>query len=127
MEPSIQPRGSERLIIFVLLHGKYAVHNQLLVAVREQLGTELPVHLDEDRVYTARQLCGLPFWNLLTLQEKKLAGSCIAHLVSQGVLPLVRVNEFKKYPNRYRLATHTTFDVEGGDHRQAHEHQGIST
>lgn len=88
---------------YVLLHGRHAVLIELLDAVRFQTSYAMRLELEADTRYSAKQLCGHAFWNQLNRRERLLAGSCLAHLVSEGELPLERVNAFKKYPNVYRL------------------------
>lgn len=87
----------------VLVHGKYFVSALFLQVVSLQMSVDLSLWLDEERAYTARRMCGEPFWSLLTRGEQRLAGSCISHLVNQGDLPLLRISRAKVYPIRYRL------------------------
>ena len=59
--------------------------------------------LQRDRTYTAKKLAGRDYWGSLSSGEQRLAGRCIAHLVSHGELPLVFVRGKHEYPLRYRL------------------------
>jgi hypothetical protein len=93
---------SSHLLVYVFLHGRYAVLIELLNCVRHQLDG-VAQHLAGGETYKARQLCGDAFWGLLTRDEKRLVGSCISHLAGARELPLVKVNEFRSYPNKYQL------------------------
>jgi hypothetical protein len=88
---------------YVFLHRRYAVLVELVNAIRAQLDDDRLSRLDEGCAYTSRQLCGNAFWSLLALRERKLVGSCISHMANVGDLPLIRVNAFRKYPNRFCL------------------------
>ena len=102
--------ASKGALVYIALHGRYFVLVELIHAVVAQLGDHLHILLDDHRTYTARQLCGEEFWALLCRREKLLVGSCISHLANEGALPFVRINEFKKYPNRYQLKTQVSAD-----------------
>jgi len=89
---------------YVFLHDRYIVIREFLECITCQIGDPREFVV-EDHEYTARFLCGRPFWSLLTPYEKRLAGSCISHLARSGLLPLVQVNKPGHYPNRYVLTT----------------------
>jgi hypothetical protein len=59
--------------------------------------------LQQDRIYTAKKLAGRDFWDSMSSGEQRLAGRCIAHLVSHGELPLEFVRGKHEYPKHYRL------------------------
>lgn len=87
---------------YVVLHGKYFVHEQLVECVRFQLG-DVRCLFRKNEVCTARKMCGEPFWDLLTKDERRLIGSVISHLTKVGAVPLEKVSKDRSYPNRYEL------------------------
>ena len=87
---------------YVLLHSKYFVLQELIDCVRFQL-EGLYWRLDVGKTYTARRMCGEPFWALLCTRERQLIGSCISHLAQVGELPIVKVSEDRCYPNQYEV------------------------
>ncbi len=52
--------------------------------------------------YTAEELAGKEFWDLLSNAERQLAGKCIKRMVDNGLLPLVRVQGAHEYPYLYQ-------------------------
>lgn len=88
--------------VFIVLHGRYWIHSEIYDSVRHQLG-DVCDFLDPRKTYKASQLCGDGFWSQLSRTEGKVAGSCIAQMVKNRDLPLVKVNAPGKYPNRYEL------------------------
>jgi hypothetical protein len=77
------------LLNYVLLHGRYPVLDELIQFVRHQM-TDLADWLQIGKRYTAAQFMGAPSWRLLEVDEKRLCGSVISHLVGEGQLPLVK-------------------------------------
>jgi hypothetical protein len=88
--PQMLPNGSRaELLNYVLLHGRYPVLAELIQVVRHQIA-DLADWLQIGKRYTAAQLMGLPCWNLLTSDEKRLCGSVISHLTKEGQMPIVK-------------------------------------
>ena len=52
--------------------------------------------------YTARQICGFPFWGYFSWDERQLAGRCLAHLVASHDIRLAFAQAKPAYPMRYR-------------------------
>ena len=86
----------------VVLSDGYSISGDFLSAVQAQVCEALP-YLEPGYTYTADELCGAEFWNDLTPGEQRNAGRCLAYLVAQGTLPLVRVPGKHEYPLCYRL------------------------
>lgn len=84
-----------------LLHDGYPVAGDFLAAIRAQV-EDVPPELGPYGAYTAEQLCGSTFWHSLSRGERRIAGRCLASLVSQGTIPLVHVPGKHEYPRRYR-------------------------
>lgn len=57
----------------------------------------------QDRTYTAKKLAGRDYWDSMSSGEQRLAGRCIAYLVSHDKLPLLFVRGTHEYPLRHRL------------------------
>ena len=88
--PQVLPNGSPaELLDYILLHGRYPVLAELIQVVRHQMA-DLADWLQIGKRYTAAQLMGLPCWNLLTSDEKRLCGSVISHLAKEGQMPIVK-------------------------------------
>lgn len=79
-------------LTYVLLHGRYAVLQELVDAVRHQLDGA-PATWAEGYCYRAPDLTGYAFWNQLTTEERRLTGSVISHMVKLGELPLAKVEK----------------------------------
>lgn len=90
--------------IYVLLHGRYPVMRELFKATKYQLDDAL-TWLDQGKVYLAAEVLGSCFWTQVDPQDRRLAGSCLSHLVRYEGFPLDQVNKRGTYPNRYRLAS----------------------
>ena len=87
------PASAPPLVLtYVLLHGRYAVLQDLVNAVRIQLD-EIRWLLRPDRRYRAPALVGFAFWQLLDAKERRLVGSVISHLVKVGDLPLIKLEK----------------------------------
>ena len=67
-----------------------------LAASRSVMGMEC------NRLYVARELCGGDFWQTLTNSEKRRAGRCLAHMVSNKVFDWQFV-KYKKSPTKRYL------------------------
>ena len=88
----------------VVLSDGYSISGDFLSAVQAQVCEALP-YLEPGSTYTADELCGAEFWTDLSPGEQRNAGRCLAYLVAQGALPLVRVPGKHEYPLCYRLKT----------------------
>ena len=99
---SVPSESATQPVRYVLLHGRYFVHQEIFDCVRLQVGDPY-WRLDPHRRYRARGVCGEPFWALLSATERKVAGSCFAQLVKHKKLPLVKVSKAGCYPNQYEL------------------------
>lgn len=96
------PAGRPK-IVYVILHGRYPVPEDLLDCARAQLDRPW-WSLKAGQQYTARQLCGPRFWGDLAAEERRLIGSCISHLVKQRELPLFLCDKAAPgRPNTYSL------------------------
>ena len=90
----------------------------LLFGVRPVLTDLYNLLLDDLRIGCARlgedclvckawQICPEGLWDTLSLDERRLVGLCVSHMVDKGLLPLVKIKA-KGYPRRYRLIRHAT-------------------
>jgi hypothetical protein len=86
----------------ILLSDGFSVTREFLDEIKRQIECRLP-ELKRGRRYTAKQLAGNEFWNLLTPGEKPLTGRCIAYLVTRGLLLLAFVPGKHEYPKLYCL------------------------
>ena len=58
--------------------------------------------MDKGRLYTAKELCGEEFWLSMNNWERRTAGRCFAHMVSNKVFDLQFI-KYKKSPTKRYL------------------------
>jgi hypothetical protein len=85
----------------IVLRGGIRVERDLYAAIKHQVEFVLP-DLLPDTNYTARQICGFPFWGYFSWDERQLAGRCLAHLVASHDIRLAFAQAKPAYPLRYR-------------------------
>ncbi len=86
----------------ILLHDGYTVLEIYYDFVRQQVDARLP-DLERDASYTAKRLCGKEFWRHLNNGERRMAGRCIAYMVTRNLLPLTFAETRHEYPKKYQL------------------------
>lgn len=86
----------------IQLSDNFSVAPEFYDAIRFHIQERLQ-HLRLHHYYEAKQLAGAEFWDLMDRGDQRLAGRCIANMVSRGLLPLARVKGKHEYPLRYEL------------------------
>jgi hypothetical protein len=93
--------GSDGVILYRILTNGNTASEAFYESIRKQIEARIPVLSKDDEPYTARDLCGEKFW--IALGDPILAGSCVADMADNKVLPLVRVPGKHEYPFLYRI------------------------
>lgn len=86
--------------------------------IRSAVQDVLPA-LKPDEIYTAEDLIDPTLWDSYTTGIRRAAGTCLAHLVEQGALPLAFAKGRTDYPLRYCLPKCA------GDVGTTHAHQPL--
>jgi hypothetical protein len=87
----------------VILYCGRTVPQAFFDSVQQQVEEVLPA-MDPEACYTSKMLCGMEFWELLLNNgQRRTAGRCLAHMVSQELLPLVFAESKSKHPKWYQL------------------------
>jgi len=86
----------------IQLHEGYSVSPEFFHEIRLHVGGRLP-GLQPGCPYKAEELAGKEFWALLCPGDQRLAGRCIAHMVTHQMLPLTFFKGKHEYPKLYRL------------------------
>ena len=102
MTRDVSKKAPAAVLEQVPLRDGYSVTGDLFFGVLRRVEDILPALLPEV-AYTTEQLCGPDFWAQLQPGDPSRAGRCLAHLVDQGLMPLVEVPTRHEYPKRYRL------------------------
>ena len=87
---------------FVVMYDGYPIPKAFFDQIQQQLEKTLPT-LKRSGRYKARPVLGEAFWESLTNGERRMAGKCLAHLVSLKRVPLHFVKSNHEYPKFYRL------------------------
>lgn len=85
---------------YILLGDGYCVSSDFYTALIRQVEAIVPA-LDAFESYTLKALCGDAFWRQLSNGERRMAGRCMAHMVSHKILPLTFAKTKHEYPKRY--------------------------
>ncbi|MDI1308614.1 MAG: hypothetical protein PSV17_04165 [Methylotenera sp.] len=87
------------------LFGGYKAPVALYDAVEKQVGDSI-THLQHEKLYRLRLICGDEFWALLdNAFTRRIAGRCFAHMIYHGQFPFEFV-QYKRSPTkRYQLLT----------------------
>ncbi len=93
---------SHQIDRYILLHDGYTILEIFYEVVRQQVDEGLP-DLERDASYTAKRLCGKEFWRHLNNGERRMAGRCIAYMVTRNLLPLTFAETRHEYPKKYQL------------------------
>lgn len=84
------------------LHNGHVVAKNFYDSVRLQMEDVIPAMEPETR-YTTKILCNPEFWARLSNRERRMAGRCVAYMVTQKTLPLIFAGPIRQYPKRYML------------------------
>ena len=87
--------------VLVLSDG-FATSKSFFDRIAKQVKATLPT-LKRGRRHKSNDLYGKALWKKLDDGDKRLAGRCIARMVTTGDLPLVFVEGKHEYPKRYLL------------------------
>lgn len=87
---------------YVFLHDGYAVPLAFLDSVQQQVEEILPTLKPKAR-YTAKMLCGTKFWDQLGSGNKKIAGRCLASMVTRNLVPLSSAGRNPQNAKQYQL------------------------
>ncbi len=88
---------------YILLHGRHWVSKALYESVQQQVQAAIP-HLERDRHYTLRQICGQEYWALLSKGEPIAVGIAVSYMVACGTLPLIRAGTNQENARLYVLS-----------------------
>jgi hypothetical protein len=91
-----------RVIERIQLSDGYSVTPDFFEEIRLHIEGRLP-ELLHGRPYTAKQLAGKEFWQLLDSGDQRMAGRCIARMAARHLLPLTFVKGKHEFPLRYQL------------------------
>jgi hypothetical protein len=94
--------NAQAIEILVLYDGMrgHSAHRAFYDSIRREILDIAPALIPGEG-YTAEMLCGPEFWCQLSDNEQRLAGRCVAHMVRNGLLPLIRLDCRHKSPARY--------------------------
>ena len=86
----------------LLLHNGYSVSKFFYDRIKGQVEDIVPA-MDQDVSYTLEMLCGMVFWDALSVKERHTAGRCMADMVEGDIFPMDFVGCEHVSPKRYRL------------------------
>jgi hypothetical protein len=92
----------DKKVLMILLSGGHSVTEAFYKKVELQVEEIIPA-LTPEASYTLEILCRDEFWQQLSSVERRLAGRCMANMVSKEELPLVFVGCPHSLPKKYRL------------------------
>jgi hypothetical protein len=86
----------------LMLHDGYSIPLVFYESIQKQITEVLPA-LKRNRRYTTKMLCGPEFWGLMEKGERIKTGLCLAHMVTQKLLPLTFAESTSGNAKQYRL------------------------
>lgn len=93
---------NSEVITYMMLHDGTTVPKHLydkqLELVRNFIKCMLPGHR-----YLLETICGNSLWNPLSRYQRALAGKCMVHFISEGMIPLVFADTGRKRTKMYQL------------------------
>lgn len=101
-----QPSDSQMMVL--LQHGHVAPQS-FYNGIRDLILDQIPA-LNPNHVVTLENFYDPESWHQMDIEERKLAGRCMAHMVIHGILPLDFVGCKHSIPNEYRLKQSTKVD-----------------
>jgi len=72
--------------VILLLDDSFTVPQKFYSEVRKQVTDTAPV-LQQDAEYPLKMLCDSEYWDSLTINERIVAGRCMAYMVKNGFAP----------------------------------------
>ena len=88
--------------VILLLDNSFTVPQKLHDEVREQVTDIVPALLP-DVEYTLQMLCEPEYWDSLTMDERRSAGKCMAHMARKGLIRYVPSGRPCQSPKVYSI------------------------
>jgi hypothetical protein len=87
---------------FLVLSPKLTVPRSLFSSILRQVTAIAPA-VDPHQEYTLQELCGEEYWQSLSNWHRRLAGKCMAHMVTHGLVPYCFAGHLCESPKKYML------------------------
>ena len=101
-----QPSESQMMVLLQAGHvAPKPFYDSMRYLILDQTPAIKPTH-----VVTLEDCYDPEVWHQMDIEERKLAGRCMAHMVIYGILPLEFVGCKHGIPNEYRLKQSTRVD-----------------
>lgn len=84
------------------LYDEYNVDTALLNSVKQQIEKAIPT-MKRNVGYKLESLCSEDYWKDLDSGQRRMAGRCVAHLVTKSLLPMCFAESKHEYPKHYQL------------------------
>ena len=101
-----QPSAPE---IMVILQGGHVAPHPFYDTIRDLILEQIPA-IKPNQVVKLEDFYDPEAWHQMDIEERKLAGRCMAQMVLYGILPLEFVGCKHSSPNEYRLKQSTRVD-----------------
>ena len=88
--------------VILLLDGSFTVPQKFYNEIRE-LVTDIAPVLQLDAEYPLKMLCDPDYWLSLTINERILAGRCMAYMVKNGFAPYNFAGKLCQSPKVYTV------------------------